>query len=64
MRVLSSWYVKDELAKRLTLFEFSSSIGSMFSGSFQAAVYTHLNGHGGLKGWQWLFVVDGECNGV
>ncbi|KIY02352.1 uncharacterized protein Z520_02490 [Fonsecaea multimorphosa CBS 102226] len=23
-----------------------------------AAVY-HLNGKGGLKGWQWLFVVDG-----
>ncbi len=60
MWVLSSWYSHDELAKRLCLFEFSASIGTMFSGYLQAAVYTNLNGHAGLKGWQWLFVVDGQ----
>lgn len=30
----------------------------MFSGYLMAAVYK-LNGNGGLRGWQWLFIVDG-----
>lgn len=30
----------------------------MFSGYLMAAVY-HLEGVGGYKGWQWLFIVDG-----
>jgi hypothetical protein len=29
----------------------------MFSGYLMAAVY-HLDGVGGFKGWQWLFIVN------
>ena len=56
--VIGSWYRRDELAKRSCIFHVASAIGPMFSGYLMAAVY-HLNGQGGLKGWQWLFVVDG-----
>jgi MFS transporter, ACS family, pantothenate transporter len=56
--VIGSWYRRDELAKRSCIFHTASAIGSMFSGYLMAAVY-HLDGTGGLKGWQWLFVVDG-----
>jgi ACS family pantothenate transporter-like MFS transporter len=30
----------------------------MFSGYLQAAVYEGLDGHG-LRGWRWLFIMDG-----
>ncbi|KAK5405227.1 hypothetical protein LTR06_008922 [Exophiala xenobiotica] len=56
--IIGSWYRRDELAKRSCIFHTSSAVASMFSGYLMAAVY-HLEGRGGLKGWQWLFVVDG-----
>lgn len=31
----------------------------MFLGILQAALYKNLNGHAGLAGWQWLFIVSG-----
>jgi ACS family pantothenate transporter-like MFS transporter len=55
---LGSWYRSDELAKRSCIFHTSSAIASMISGYLMASVY-HLDGRGGLHGWQWLFVVDG-----
>ncbi|KAL5355530.1 major facilitator superfamily domain-containing protein [Aspergillus floccosus] len=56
--LIGSWYRKDELAKRSCIFHTSSGIASMFSGYLMAAVYK-LEGRGGFRGWQWLFVVDG-----
>lgn len=55
--VIGSWYRNDELAKRSCIFHTSSALGTMFSGYLMAAVY-HLNGVGGFKGWQWLFIVN------
>ena len=56
--VIGSWYKKEELAKRSCIFHTSSGIAQMFSGYLMAAVY-HLEGVGGFRGWQWLFIVDG-----
>ncbi|KAE8155316.1 pantothenate transporter [Aspergillus avenaceus] len=56
--IIGSWYRKDELAKRSCIFHTSSGIASMFSGYLMAAVY-NLEGRGGFRGWQWLFIVDG-----
>ncbi|RJE27025.1 transporter [Aspergillus sclerotialis] len=56
--IIGSWYRKDELAKRSCIFHTSSGIAGMFSGYLMAAVY-NLEGRGGFRGWQWLFVVDG-----
>lgn len=56
--IIGSWYRRDELAKRSCIFHTSSSIATMFSGYLMAAVY-NLNGKNGLRGWQWLFIVDG-----
>ncbi|KAB8233988.1 putative FAD dependent oxidoreductase [Aspergillus alliaceus] len=56
--IIGSWYRKDELAKRSCIFHTSSGIASMFSGYLMAAVYK-LEGRGGFRGWQWLFIVDG-----
>ncbi|KAK0637410.1 major facilitator superfamily domain-containing protein [Bombardia bombarda] len=55
--IIGSWYRKDELAKRSCIFHASGALGTMFSGYLMSAVY-HLNGVGGYKGWQWLFIID------
>ncbi|KAK7972297.1 major facilitator superfamily transporter [Apiospora saccharicola] len=61
--VLGGWYtkygVRIELGKRACIFFASAFIGSMFSGYLQAALYTGMNGVGGLSGWRWLFIFDG-----
>lgn len=57
--MLGSWYTPQEIGKRAMVFWLAGSIGTMFSGFLQAAAYTNLNGHGGLAGWRWLFIVDG-----
>lgn len=56
--IIGSWYRKDELAKRSCIFHTSGALATMFSGYLMTAVI-NLNGRGGLKGWQWLFIMDG-----
>ncbi|KAI1498037.1 major facilitator superfamily transporter [Biscogniauxia marginata] len=55
---LGSWYRKSELARRSALFVISGVLGQMFSGYLQAALYTGMNGKGGLSAWRWLFIFD------
>ncbi|KAH8596923.1 major facilitator superfamily domain-containing protein [Bisporella sp. PMI_857] len=57
--LLGSWYNQGQLGKRVAVFEQMGAISNMFSGYLQAALYTGLNGVGGLAGWQWLFIFDG-----
>ncbi|KAK9457850.1 major facilitator superfamily domain-containing protein [Dipodascopsis uninucleata] len=57
--VLGSWYLSDELAKRLALYDGSYTIAHMLSGTLQAAVYSSMNGRYGLSAWRWLFIMDG-----
>lgn len=58
--IIGGWYGPDQLAKRMTLFAFSAAIGLMTSGWIQAGVYDSMRGKGGIAGWQWPFVVDGQ----
>ncbi|KAH8895857.1 major facilitator superfamily transporter [Thozetella sp. PMI_491] len=54
-----SWYRKEELGKRIAIVNIATAIGPMFSSYLQAAAYTGLNNVHGMKGWQWLFIIDG-----
>ncbi|RYO67490.1 hypothetical protein AA0113_g4634 [Alternaria arborescens] len=56
--IIGSWYRREELAKRSCIFHTSGAIATMFSGYLMAGVYK-LDGRGGFKGWQWLFIIDG-----
>ncbi|WVQ94360.1 hypothetical protein IAU59_001439 [Kwoniella sp. CBS 9459] len=58
MVLILSWYTPSELGKRIAVYEASTYVGSMFGGALQAALYKNLNGHHGLSGWRWMFVVN------
>lgn len=58
MYVLGAWYRKSELARRSGLFVVSGVLGQMFSGYLQAALFTGMEGKGGMPAWRWLFIFD------
>lgn len=55
---LGSWYRKSELARRSALFVISGVLGQMFSGYLQSALYSGMEGRGGMSAWRWLFIFD------
>ncbi|KAF9873573.1 major facilitator superfamily transporter [Colletotrichum karsti] len=55
---LSTWYTKRELAKRVAVFMFGQFGGNGLSPLLASGILK-LDGHGGLKGWQWLFLLEG-----
>ncbi|KAJ7075187.1 pantothenate transporter liz1 [Mycena belliarum] len=57
--LMGSWYTKTELAKRLAIFHLTGSVGTAMSGYLQAAIYKNLDGHAGLAGWRWLYIICG-----
>ncbi|KAK6063135.1 pantothenate transporter liz1 [Seiridium cupressi] len=57
--LLGSWYNKSELAKRIAIWHITGFFGSATSGFLAAGIYETLDGHLGLAGWRWLYVVCG-----
>jgi len=57
--LLMSWYTPREIAFRIGFYHSCQSIGNMLAGGLQAAIYTNLNGHNGIAGWRWMFIIDG-----
>ncbi|TDZ29936.1 putative transporter [Colletotrichum spinosum] len=55
---LSTWYTTRELAKRVAIFMFGQFGGNGLSPLLASGILK-LEGHGGLKGWQWLFLLEG-----
>lgn len=52
---LSTWYTKQELAKRVAIFFFGMFGGNALSPLLASGILL-LDGHSGIKGWQWLFL--------
>lgn len=55
---LSTWYTKRELAKCVAVFFFGMFGGNAISPLLASGILK-LRGHHGLKGWQWLFLIEG-----
>ncbi|EFY94802.2 Major facilitator superfamily domain, general substrate transporter [Metarhizium robertsii ARSEF 23] len=55
---ISKFYTNDELASRYALFWASNAIAGALGGPLSIGLLS-LSGRGGLKGWQWLFLVEG-----
>ena len=50
--ILGSWYRRDELAKRASIFYMSGQIAVIVSGYLMIGAF-RLNDKGSLWGWQW-----------
>ncbi|CCH46242.1 putative transporter SEO1 [Wickerhamomyces ciferrii] len=57
--LISSWYLPNELGKRIVFYEISGNVAAMFSGYIQAGLYSNMDGKHGLAAWRWLFIFDG-----
>ncbi|GAA6006028.1 hypothetical protein JCM10207_007314 [Rhodosporidiobolus poonsookiae] len=64
MILLLSWYTPSEVGLRIALYQGATTLGGIFAGVFQAALYTNLDGVHGLRGYQWLFVVNACITGA
>lgn len=57
--LMSSWYTRAELTRRIAWFYSGNALANMFGGLLGAAVLGNLDGDMGLAGWRWLFIVEG-----
>ncbi|RDB25238.1 putative transporter C11D3.18C [Hypsizygus marmoreus] len=56
--IITTWYKRHEVQKRLAGFYLVSIFLGGFSSIFAYAL-TLLHGKGGLGGWQWIFIIEG-----
>ncbi|RJE25139.1 Major Facilitator Superfamily [Aspergillus sclerotialis] len=61
MLILSSWYKKEEQAKRFTIFYSAAVLSGAFGGIIAGAITSSLDGRLGIAGWRWLFIVEGAA---
>lgn len=55
--MIGTWYRNHEINKRSGIFTASGIAATMFSGYIQAGIYETMDGHLGLRGWRWLFII-------
>lgn len=56
--LISSWYRREELQLRFAFLQCGEVI-VLATGGIVNWGLNHLNGHSGLKGWQWMYLVQG-----
>ncbi|KXJ96662.1 allantoate permease [Microdochium bolleyi] len=57
--LMSSWYKRSELTRRMAWFYAGSSLANAFGGLIGAGVLSNLEGAHGIAGWRWLFIIEG-----
>ncbi|KAI8381156.1 major facilitator superfamily domain-containing protein [Radiomyces spectabilis] len=57
--LLGNWYTKQELGARTAIFVAGSQISGAFSGLISGAIASSLDGAHGMRGWKWLFIIEG-----
>ncbi|KAG1470910.1 hypothetical protein G6F56_002418 [Rhizopus delemar] len=57
--LLGSWYTREELATRTGVFVAGSQVSGAFSGLISGAISQNLDGVHGMRGWKWLFIIEG-----
>ncbi|MBB3015703.1 MFS transporter [Cupriavidus alkaliphilus] len=56
---LTLWFPRHRLAQATALFFMAFSVAPIVAGPTAGAIMTWLDGAHGLRGWQWLFVLEG-----
>ncbi|PHH61470.1 hypothetical protein CDD81_317 [Ophiocordyceps australis] len=58
--LMSSWYTRAELTRRIAWFYCGNTLASMFGGLVAYGILKNLSGLGGIAGWRWLFIIEGS----
>ncbi|KAJ1561869.1 hypothetical protein HK096_003036 [Nowakowskiella sp. JEL0078] len=56
---LGDFYTRAELGTRLGVFWGTITFATAFSGLISYGILGNLQGYGGLRAWQWLFLIEG-----
>lgn len=56
---LTLWYGRDRLARVMAITMLAGPIGSIIGAPLSTLIMTEFAGIGGLKGWQWMFLIEG-----
>ncbi|KAF2186307.1 MFS general substrate transporter [Zopfia rhizophila CBS 207.26] len=56
--LLTLWYRRYEVQRRMAVFYVAASLSGAFSGLLAYAIQK-LDGRAGLAGWQWIFLIEG-----
>lgn len=59
--IISSWYKKTEQSKRFAVYISAAVLSGAFGGLLAGAITSGLDGVYGIRGWRWLFIVEGVC---
>jgi MFS family permease len=59
--VLSSWYKRTEQSKRFGVYISAAILSGAFGGLLAAVIVDNLEGAYGIRGWRWLFIVEGAA---
>ncbi|KAL0937832.1 allantoate permease [Colletotrichum truncatum] len=57
--LMSSWYTRAELTRRIAYLYAGNALANMFGGLLGAAILGNLEGDLGIAGWRWLFIIEG-----
>ncbi|PPJ55828.1 hypothetical protein CBER1_01610 [Cercospora berteroae] len=57
--LLSSWYKKNEQSRRFSVFISAAVLSGAFGGIIAGGITGGLEGRYGIRGWRWLFIVEG-----
>ena len=55
--LMSSWYTREELTRRIPWFYSGNALANMFGGVIAAAILGNMDGASGIAGWRWLFII-------
>ncbi|KAL0933915.1 vitamin H transporter [Colletotrichum truncatum] len=57
--IISSWYRRAEQSRRFAVFMSAAILSGAFGGLLAGAITSGLEGAHGIRGWRWLFIVEG-----
>jgi MFS family permease len=57
--IISSWYKREEQSKRFAIYMSAAILSGAFGGLLAGAITGGLEGAHGIRGWRWLFIVEG-----
>jgi len=55
---LTSWFPDRRRARVIALFQMAIPLAGLFGGPLSGWIMDHMNIHAGLRGWQWLFLIE------